>query len=139
MKGAGGFWTLIEILGIAGSVLVLATAIRLDPDPRGFGTHTQLGLEPCSVLVRTGTPCLTCGMTTAFANLVRGRVGAAWRANPVGSVLFVLTVLAPVWLLHALVTGRDPLRFTAHRVGRWILPGTAVLLTASWLLRTASW
>lgn len=30
-------------------------------------------------------------MTTSFANLARGRIGAAWRAHPFGIVLFAAT------------------------------------------------
>ena len=76
---------IVLALGLAG---VLGTARLLEPDPRGFGTHTQLGLAPCAFARITGRPCPTCGMTTAFAWFVALipwlLAGAAW-GRPLGS------------------------------------------------------
>lgn len=70
---------------------VVVTAALLTPDPHGHGTHTQLGLPPCGFLVFTGYPCPGCGLTTAFAHMVRFQVGGAFLANPFGVVLFLAT------------------------------------------------
>jgi hypothetical protein len=118
------------------AVTALLLAAWLEPDPRGFGTHTQLGLAPCGYLVQTGRPCLSCGLTTAYAEMIRGRPMAAFRANPMGGVLFFVTAAAPFWFLHSLVTRRDPFRFTSHRLGRWFLPALAVMLVGCWIGRT---
>jgi hypothetical protein len=97
-------WALaVGALAVAG---VLATARRLEPDPRGYGTHVRLGLPPCSFLAVTGTRCPSCGMTTAFACAVRGRLGAAWRANPAGTLLAPSCALLVPWLLAAAIAGR---------------------------------
>lgn len=64
---------------------VFVTAIVLNPDPSGMGTHQQLGLPPCAFLKATGLVCPQCGLTTSFALLVRGRTGEAFRANPASS------------------------------------------------------
>jgi hypothetical protein len=86
--------------------VVLALARWLEPDPRGFGTHRQLGLPACQFASVTGRPCPSCGMTTAFAWFVRGRLDQAWRANPAGSLLApTVAALAP-WLLAGAVRGR---------------------------------
>ena len=50
-----------------------------------MATHTQLGMPPCNFVVMTGKPCPACGMTTSFALLVRGDVGASLRANWAGT------------------------------------------------------
>src|SRR6185312_12826777 len=57
-------WLAAFALALA-SMLVVARG--LEPDPRGFGTHTQLGLWPCAFRATTGRSCPTCGMTTSFA------------------------------------------------------------------------
>jgi hypothetical protein len=68
---------------------VLITAALLTPSPEGHGTHTQLGLPPCGFLVFTGYPCPGCGLTTAFAHMIRLEVSSAWHANPFGIALFL--------------------------------------------------
>ena len=87
-------------------VAVLGVACRLTPDPRGFGTHTQLGLAPCAFKVITGTACPTCGMTTSFAWFARGRLGRSWRANPAGALLAPVCLVMVPWLLTGAARGR---------------------------------
>lgn len=70
---------------------VVITAAMLTPAAAGHGTHTQLGLPPCGFLVFTGYPCPGCGLTTAFAHMVRLQIGGAWHSNPFGIVLFLCT------------------------------------------------
>lgn len=97
-------------LGLAATALaflaVLGLARWLRPDPRGFGTHRQLGLPPCEFRATTGYPCPACGMTTAFAWMTRGRLEPAWRANPAGCALAPLTGALALWLLAAAWRGR---------------------------------
>ncbi len=72
---------------LCGVLLVLAAAGSLRPDPAGHGTHEQLGWPPCSFLVRTGTYCPMCGLTTSLSAGANGRVLAAARAHLMGLVL----------------------------------------------------
>lgn len=92
-------------LGLGG---LLALASRLEPDPRGFGTHEQLGLQPCAFAVLTGRLCPTCGMTTSFAWIARGRPREAWRVNPAGCLLALASAPCAVWLVVAAVRGAPP-------------------------------
>ena len=89
-----------------GLAAVLVVARGLEPDPRGFGTHTQLGLWPCGFKATTGRSCPTCGMTTSFAWCARGDLARAWRANPAGSLLAPTALAMIPWLLLASVRGR---------------------------------
>ena len=130
------FWRVVNVVAILGSLTVLGIAAWLEPDSRGFGTHEQLGMPPCDYFVQTGSPCPTCGMTTAFTNMAHGDVPAAFRANPAGVILFVITFGMPFWFGHALWSGRDPFRFSTHPVGRWVLPATVLILVACWVART---
>ena len=85
---------------------LIAAAAWVDPDPRGYGTHRQFGLPPCASRWIWGGPCPTCGMTTAWAWLVRGEFGRAAAANPGGVVWFAAAMAG--WL--AVLFGPVPRR-----------------------------
>lgn len=126
---------ILALLIAAGVAVLFTVAGRLTPDERGFGTHEQLGLPPCSFRTLTGLGCPHCGLTTSFAWFVRGRWDASLRANPAGPPLAVVSALAGLGAVLVTVTGRragpeDPLR--------WMIPGALVFLAATiviWLVR----
>jgi hypothetical protein len=126
------------LLALAAILIGLfATAGRLSPDPRGFGTHEQLGLSPCAILRLTGRPCPTCGMTTSFAWLVRGEPGRAWRANPAGLVAAVVGAGLVPWLLLVAATGRAPGRRPVGATLMALAVLVAALAVVAWLVRRA--
>jgi len=114
---------------------LLALAAWLTPDPSGVGTHTQLGVPPCNMMVYWGVPCPTCGMTTAFSYTVRGRWLAALHTQPAGWLAAVGTVVLGVANVVTVVTGRK-WRVNWYRVrpGRTALLIGAIVLLA-WAYR----
>jgi hypothetical protein len=92
-------------LGLSALTLLL-TAKGLTPDPRGFGTHEQLGLTPCSFYRWTGRECPTCGATTAWALLLRGQGAAALQTNVAGTLLCVVAIVSVPWLVVSASLGR---------------------------------
>ncbi len=113
----------------------MVVARRLEPDPRGFGTHTQLGLPRCAFLTVTGRLCPTCGMTTSFAWLTRGRIDRSWQANPAGCLYALLTVPLLLWLVLSAVAN-EPVGFQGLSAPLAGLVFAAVALgLASWLTR----
>lgn len=111
---------------------VLALAWRMDPDPRGMGTHTQIGLPPCGFLTAFGRPCMTCGMTTSFALAADARPLEALRAQPMGALLSLVSAGVFWGALHVAATG-SRLGSVAGRLltGRtlWVVLG---LTLAAW-------
>ena len=91
---------------LAGCLTVLGVAGWLEPSPTGVGTHEGLGLAPCNMIVLTGYPCPTCGMTTAFAYTVRGQWLAAFNAQPAGLVLALACGVGAILAFVVLLTGR---------------------------------
>ena len=85
----------------------IGLGLYLEPSPTGSGTHTILGLPPCGMLVSTGKPCPTCGVTTSFALAAHGRFGDALVNQPFGLVLFALAVAGVLALVTTLAAGRS--------------------------------
>lgn len=127
--GVVRFWAAL-VLVAALAILTLAAWLR--PDPHGYGTHRQLGTGPCGMLIVTGYPCPTCGMTTAFAHTVRGQwLRAVW-VQPAGFFLALATTLTALGASWALVRGRLPCRWPP-----WLSPFRIYLLLLVLLL--GSW
>lgn len=72
--------------------IVLGLAMYLTPNPNGFGTHQQLGLEQCGFITLLGIPCMMCGMTTSFSHYAHGEIISGFVNQPFSSVLFSMTV-----------------------------------------------
>src|SRR5690349_23695282 len=100
----GGRWLLVGwSLFLLGG---FALAFSLSPDPRGFGTHQRLGLPPCTTRALFGIPCPSCGMTTSFANFVRGRFLQAARANTSGLLLAAVCAVQLPWIAASVARSR---------------------------------
>jgi sugar phosphate permease len=70
-----------------------------------MGTHRQLGLAGCGFHQATGVPCMSCGMTTAFAHTARGELLSAVAAQPMGAALALACVAAVVPAMWTALTG----------------------------------
>ena len=114
---------------------MLIAASQLQPDSAGFGSHQQLGLPPCSLLVVVGYPCPTCGMTTAFTHAVRGQLVSAFHAQPAGLALAIGTVAAASLALSTLLTGRV-WAVNWYRVSpTWVVFGVVLLVIGGWVYK----
>lgn len=123
---------------VVGCVLVLAAAAAIEPDFRGYGTHTQLGLPPCGFLLLTGSPCPGCGLTTAFAHGIRGQWSLAATANPLGLALFLVVCLCiPLGVTAALRGWSLDAAIERFSLNHWglALAGCAVVI---WVVRFAA-
>lgn len=114
---------------------LLAVAAWLQPDPQGLGTHQQFGLPPCTFRVLFGLPCPTCGMTTAWAHLVRGELGAALQVNAAGALLAMLAVAAVPWLTGSAATGRWLGRPPNASVVAWTAAAISLMAFLQWGVR----
>lgn len=124
-----GLWCLFLVAGFS-------LAAMLAPDPRGFGTHQRLGLPPCTIRTLYGVRCPTCGMTTSFANFVRGRFVDSFRANFAGFCLACVCAAQVPWCLVSIRQGR---MWRIEQPDRWMLCivgsvfGLSLLQWAAWM------
>lgn len=110
----------------------LAVGLAMTPSPSGMGTHTGLGLPPCSMLVYTGHPCPTCGVTTSFVLAAHGRFREAFVNQPFGFALFVLAAAGFLLSVATIMTGRSWAEFvTVNRVLATVII-LAVIAAVSW-------
>jgi hypothetical protein len=121
-----------------GLLALLAVAAILKPDPRGLGTHQQFGFPPCTFRFLFGQPCPTCGMTTAWAHLVRGQLIAALRTNAGGTLLGMLAVVSVPWLALSAVCGRWLLWAPSSIAVAWVGSGILLVTLIDWGIRLAA-
>jgi hypothetical protein len=121
------FWGLI-MLG-CWTCLVLA-AFVLDPDPRGMGTHEQLGLPECGFVTMFDGPCPSCGFTTTFTLAAHLRPVDAFVNQPFGFLMFLLALAGAV-VLPVAVFRRVSIMLATDRWPWWRI---GLILLGLWML-----
>ena len=124
-------WAVLGV-SLATTPLLLALWLFTTPDPRGFGTHEQLGLPPCRAIEWIGIPCPGCGITTSISLLLHGDLLSSLTTQPFGPIATLLLAAFAAWGPLAALAGRDLGRDISRlRLGPW---GAAlgVLLALSW-------
>ncbi len=118
-----GFW--------GGTLTLVLLRILAEPDPRGYGTHEQLGLTPCRLMEWTGFPCPGCGVTTSATLAVHGDLWQSIVIQPFGLLTVIALPLISIWALVVHLRGRDLYEEIARRRGRWIR-WTLLLMGLAW-------
>ena len=125
---------LLVLLALLGVALVVTLVLVTDPDPRGFGTHEQLGMQPCSWPLVYGMPCPTCGVTTAASLVVHLRPVEALALQPFGAVLMIAVLVFVVAALRFSWRGQSLVARIAFWPWAWIFLGATVLLLVSYAI-----
>ncbi|HZW09136.1 MAG TPA: DUF2752 domain-containing protein [Phycisphaerales bacterium] len=127
------------LVGAGACLALLVVASRLAPEAAGHGTHTQLGLPPCAWAEALGKPCMTCGMTTAFAYAARGDLLDSARTQPFGFVLAVLTAATGWGALHVAATGSMLAAAASRMLTPRLLWTAGAMLLAAWGYKVLTW
>ena len=129
---------LISAVLALGTGAVLGTALWLQPDLAGHGTHTQLGLNSCSFLTATGYPCPMCGATTTFTLWAHLHPIAGIVNQPFASLLFVMTVATFAISLAELIDPRERWVRLLRRLGPFEAPlatGFLAFMGIAWIYK----
>lgn len=108
----------------SGLVVLLGIAMYLEPSAKGYGTHMQLGLQPCTLTQIAGLRCPSCGMTTSWAHVVRGQFLQAVKANSGGTLLALIAVVAGPWMVLSAMRGR----WFVRGPNEWVAVALAVIV-----------
>jgi len=117
-------YRILSIVSGVALIGLLLTAGMLKPDPRGLGTHQQLGLAPCTFRLVFAIRCPACGMTTSWAHLTHGQPLAALKSNVGGTLLGILAIGFGPWLLVSGIRGR----WLWKPAGEWTLVVGCIVL-----------
>jgi hypothetical protein len=126
---------------LAGSVgafaIFIVLALWSHPDPRGFGTHEQLGLPACGMMAWTGIPCPGCGVTTSIALFAHGRFLESLRNQPLGFLVALAIPLCALWTIASHFLGRDLARDAALLRVKPFVIALFVVIAAPWIYKIA--
>jgi len=128
---------LVLLVSVAAPIGLVALSRVLVPDPRGWGTHEQLGFRPCLPLELWRVPCPGCGVTTAVTLALRGEPLESLRVQPMGLVVIATALWAAVWATSHHFRGHD--LFVALHALPWKILGSLLggLAGAAWLYKIA--
>jgi hypothetical protein len=125
----------LAALAGAGLLAALLLASQLRPDPRGRGTHEQLGLPPCTFVFLFDRPCPACGMTTAWSLVMHGRFADATRTHASGTLLAAAALVAGLAAAGVAARGRRPAWVPGETVVAGAAVGLAALVLVEWMIR----
>lgn len=129
---------LLVLYGLVVAIpLVVACFLTPDPDGKGYGTHEQMGLPPCTFTTATGVRCPSCGMTTSWAYFVRGRVDRAILSNSGGTLLALIASISAPWALATGVSGRFLWVKPEDVAIAWATGLVLVVTLVDWVIRLA--
>jgi hypothetical protein len=128
-----GFVQRLVALGVGVMAMgLLVVAGGINPDPRGVGTHEQLGMAPCTFMAVFGLPCPSCGYTTSFSLFAHFRWAGSAYNQPMGFLLAVMCAMAGWGAVYVACTGKPLHRLFARYVtGRTVL-GVTIFLVLAW-------
>jgi hypothetical protein len=111
----------VDALGLTGLLGLLAAR---------FLPVARLPFWECALRKNTGWPCPGCGLTRAAEGVALGNFGAAWDANPFGTIAAILfglaAVLAFLHLAFKLPVPKVSLTPRESSVLRWSIAAAAL-------------
>ena len=118
---------------------MLIVAACISPESKGHGTHEQLGMAPCPFLAATGTPCMTCGMTTAFSLATHGSALKAIVVQPVGALVALGATVGFWGCMHVAIFGSRLGRIASPLLTPRMVTIAGAVWGVSWVYKIMTW
>lgn len=123
---------------VAAAVAAVAALWCATPDGRGFDTHVQFGMAPCSWPRTHGGPCPLCGCTTAACHLVHAEPWRAVVVQPFGAAVAAAGLLLAAAALWSLLRELSFVDFWLRQPRARLLWSGIVLLLLAWCYKWAT-
>lgn len=101
-------------------------------------TYPQSEVTVCLIKNTTGLPCPSCGTTRSVAALAQGDWLLALQLNPLGMIVAIIMVTAPIWIGFDMRTGKTSLHSFILRAERflqqkWVAAPVILLILLNWI------
>lgn len=77
-------------------------------------------VEVCLIKYLTGIPCPSCGVTRAIILLTEGNIAEALKINPLGFIVAIIMLVAPIWIVLDVVAKSSTLFDFYRRVESYL-------------------
>lgn len=104
----------------------------------GGGEQDSSGFNTCLIKRFTDFPCPSCGSTRSVLAIFKGDLYGALTWNPLGFILGVLMIVAPVWLVFDLLTKKETLlkfyrKMETALCKKWVAVPAVFLILINWI------
>lgn len=72
-------------------------------------SHSDTSVEACFVKHTLNIPCPSCGSTRSIISLTKGHFTEALFINPLGYLIAIVMLFAPLWIIYDITTKRKTL------------------------------
>jgi hypothetical protein len=71
--------------------------------------HNNKTFDVCFIKRITNIPCPSCGSTRSIISLANGNLTEAFLINPIGYIVAIIMIVAPIWIALDLIVQRKTL------------------------------
>jgi hypothetical protein len=84
-------------------------------------TITKFGsAEICLFKNTTNIPCPSCGTTRSIISLTKGNLNEAFNSNPIGYLVAIIMLVAPLWILADIAMKTNTLLESYHKIETYL-------------------
>ena len=80
------------------------------------GITNKKSVEVCLMKHITNIPCPSCGSTRSVISITKGNFVEAFDLNPIGYVVAIIMLIAPVWIITDLILRNNSLFVCYHKI-----------------------